>query len=187
MTSIHASEIPWKDGLPLGSYTLHHASPTYSTAGFGYDFENGRTKVPVGGRTLARLLASQGSEFTIFAGDEETSRLVASHLTLRGRHDRAAEVLGGHGAHETVRVAEARSAPEVAEASPEQYEQPEPREERVTAPEAAVREVVAPKTFEALNELSDDDLRTLGAQLGITDKRLGVAKLRRIVADELGL
>lgn len=96
LCKVQAGELPVANGLPLGRYTLVHSSPTYGGGGYQYQFENGKTIAPVEGRALARLLASNGGDYTLYASDEETVRLVADHV--RGRNDaywqsRADEIL----------------------------------------------------------------------------------------------
>ena len=111
---IHVAEIPWKDGLPIGLYDLVHSSSTYKSIGFGYRFVNGKTAEPISGRTIARLLMSHGSEYTVYAHDAETVAALSLYLRGRGAVERADELDA---------LLNVQTAP-IADAAPEPVDQP---------------------------------------------------------------
>lgn len=89
---VYASELPREDGLPVGRYVLRHSSASYETVGFGYVFAGGETVEPPAPHALNRLLASHGTDFLLFADNDETAASVARFLRGQGKLSRADEI-----------------------------------------------------------------------------------------------
>ncbi len=163
------TDLPRKDGIVTGEFLARHRSPSFSLEGYGFKFSNGVTLAPVLGRVADRLHAAFGGDVSFEPRDGDSACLALAWMRSRGLT--------------TARFERALSGPElaieaVAEARTVAIEQP-----HVTFDALAP----TPANHGELMALGERELRAIAEEMGATDKRWKVGRLRRFIADELGI
>jgi hypothetical protein len=180
--------------IPAGMW--HVALRDNLTDGFaGMAFQDGVTIRPIDGRSVVRLAANMGIVGAIRV-EGEPCELGATHRIFAAHR---AVVPGLLSAIATDVADQCRAGADKIRAAGELAEkmlmaQPAPVEvspaPTATAPEPQEAPQALPPTPTSLAELdalTEAEARALAAEMGSTDKRWSVQKVRRFIADELGL
>lgn len=156
--------------IPAGLWHVELAANL--TDGFaGMSFERGLSTRPLDGRSLVRVTANMGILGAV--------RIEGAPCEL-GEVARIRTMLGTSASAPAVPAAVPAAAPAKAPEAEPVPEAPAPQE----APQALPP---TPTSLAELEALTEAEARALAAEMGSTDKRWSVQKVRRFVADELGL
>jgi hypothetical protein len=155
--------------IPAGMW--HVALRDNLTDGFaGMAFQDGVTIRPIDGRSVVKLTVNMGIVGAI--------RVEGAPCEIGETH----RIFAAHPAHHTVEA--------IADAGPTVATKPAEPEPTAAAPEPQEAPQALPPTPTSLAELdalTEAEARALAAEMGSTDKRWSVQKVRRFIADELGL
>jgi hypothetical protein len=172
--------------IPAGMW--HVALRDNLTDGFaGMAFQDGVTIRPIDGRSIVKLTVNMGIVGAIRVEGApcelgETRRIFAAHQSEPGLLSAIAADVADQCRAGADKI---RAAGELAEKMLEA--QPAPTAAAPVPQEAPQALPPTPTSLAELDALTEAEARALAAEMGSTDKRWSVQKVRRFVADELGL